>query len=141
MIIFLVIVFNYMIFKLLKNSFWHCHKIKCVESKTMELYTSSYRYLIQFNTIQFLYCLGHYTSYSTYIHVHCIKIIKFCRKQPVSSNGSSKKNEKKPPKQNYLYTKVQLYIKLVMYIENDKSNCLNAHILELVLNKRALKIF
>ena len=28
-----------------------------------------------------------------------------------------------------------------IYIENDKGNGLNAHILELVLDKRALKIF
>ena len=43
----------------------------------------------------------------------------------------------KKTKQNYLYTNVQLYIKLDIYIENDKSNGLNAHIVELVLNKRA----
>ena len=54
-----------------------------------------------------------------------------------------RKNEKKnqKTKQKYLYEKVQLYIKLVIYIDNDKGNGLNAHILKLVLNKWALKIF
>ena len=53
-----------------------------------------------------------------------------------------RKNEKtQKTKQKYLYEKVQLYIKLVRYIENDKGNGLNAHILELVLNNWALKIF
>ena len=41
--------------------------------------------------------------------------------------------------QIYLHTNVQLYIILVKYMENDKSNGLHVHILEFVLNEKALK--
>ena len=49
--------------------------------------------------------------------------MRLCWKYPVNSYGDSKRNEKnKKQKQIYLHTKVQLYILLVKYMENDKSN-------------------
>ena len=66
-------------------------------------------------------------------------MVKLCWKYMVNSYGSSKRNEKK--NQIYLHTKVQSYIILVKYMENDKINCLHIHILDLVLNERAHKIY
>ena len=44
-------------------------------------------------------------------------------------------------KKIYLHTEVQLYIILVIYMDNDKGNGLHVHILELVLIERTLKIY